>query len=254
MPTDYYSVRMRAATGGPHEQGGKHISGGETLSTYEKIDREISSLVKKALAHSRGTPDFMQIQLEKVEQTITTLSPLSIATNHVLTPQEGHLTARDLLQKSGVPLQAIEYAYQMIDEEPTVRGACLIDIYTGKRIDQRRDSGVRVSRMAWQENSYQKWITDLMIDNNIRLKEAISLATKVASHGGTIAELCWSDDPDYVTGYVASKMVGYQRITSLKEFGDESGCRVFFVDLEKEEDRKSYINYLEKEPVLLKWE
>ena len=27
----YYSVRMRASENGPHEEGGKHISGGERL-------------------------------------------------------------------------------------------------------------------------------------------------------------------------------------------------------------------------------
>ena len=29
---------------------------------------------------------------------------------------------------------------------------------------------------------------------------------------GVVAELCWSDDPDYTTGYVAGKNIGYVRI------------------------------------------
>lgn len=47
------------------------------------------------------------------------------------------------------------------------------------------------------------------------------LATKVSEHPATVAELCWSDDPKYITGYVASKELGYQCITKLKEYGDE---------------------------------
>ena len=34
---------------------------------------------------------------------------------------------------------------------------------------------------------------------------SIVLATKVSAHPATVAELCWSDDPEYITGYVASR-------------------------------------------------
>ena len=32
-----YSIRMRAAKGGPHEQGGSHISGAERLVSLESV-------------------------------------------------------------------------------------------------------------------------------------------------------------------------------------------------------------------------
>ena len=57
--------------------------------------------------------------------------------------------------------------------------------------------------------------------------EAIVLASKVQAAPGIVAELCVSDDPDYVTGYVASKSLGYRRITTIKERGDPAGGRVF---------------------------
>ena len=44
---------------------------------------------------------------------------------------------------------------------------------------------------------------------------------------GIVAEICVSDDPDYVTGYVASKSLGYRRIATIKERGDPSGGRIF---------------------------
>ena len=38
-----------------------------------------------------------------------------------------------------------------------------------------------------------------------RVIDAIAIASKVADKNETIAELCWSDDTEYTTGYVASK-------------------------------------------------
>jgi 6-carboxyhexanoate--CoA ligase len=91
-----------------------------------------------------------------------------------------------------------------------------------------------------------------MMPKNSRVKEALVLATKVIEHPATVAELCWSDDPEYITGYVASKKLGYQRITKLKEYGDERGCRIFFVN--GLTDLPAYIHYLEKQPVFVEWE
>ena len=54
------------------------------------------------------------------------------------------------------------------------------------------------------------------------------MASKVASAVGVVAELCWSDDPEYVSFYVASAKYGYKRIPVLKEYGNPIGGRVFF--------------------------
>lgn len=83
-------------------------------------------------------------------------------------------------------------------------------------------------------------------------KRALALASKVSWHPAAVAELCWSDDPDYITGYVAGKKMGYQRITAMKEYGTEEGCRVFFID--GSNDVNTYIHDLEKQPILIEWE
>lgn len=88
--------------------------------------------------------------------------------------------------------------------------------------------------------------------SNSRIKEALALASKVSEHPATVAELCWSDDPDYITGYVAGKKLGYQRITAMKEYGTEEGCRIFFAD--GSVNVNTYINDLEKQPILIEWE
>lgn len=248
----YYSVRMRAATNGPHECGGKHISGGELLSTYSNMKQAVNALLEKALTHSRGNPDFMQIQFEPINEPIQYISPLMIRTNKVESVDKGQELSRKLLEKVGIERKIIEKAYQYLAEYPDMRGAMLLDIRSGERVDNRGDKGVRVSRMDWLNANFVKWADYYQMPSRPRVKEALVLATKASAHPATVAELCWSDDPEYITGYVASKEIGYQRINKLKEYGDERGCRIFFVDVSKDWD--SYLHYLEKQPVFIHWE
>ena len=81
-------------------------------------------------------------------------------------------------------------------------------------------------------------------------REALILASKVAAAPGTVAELCWSDDPFYVTGYVGSPKFGYGRITVMKEKGDPIGGRVFFVKHGMDMDR--YVEYMQHQTVLVR--
>jgi 6-carboxyhexanoate--CoA ligase len=242
---------MRASKNGAHERGGKHISGGEQISTYGNLKNAVNDLLEKALTHSRGNPDFMQIQFELINEPITRLRPLHVGTNIVESVEEGQTLARNLLEKAGVPRESIEKAYKQITEYSELRGAILFDIRTGVRIDDRNDKGVRVSRMDWLTTNFEKWADHHKMPRSQRVKEALVLATKVSAHPATVAELCWSDDPEYITGYVSSKRLGYQRITNLKEYGDERGCRIFFVN--GISDLHSYIDYLEKQPIFVHW-
>lgn len=247
----YYSVRMRASKNGPHEYGGKHISGGELLSPYSHITHAVNTLLEKGLNHSRGNPDFMQIQFESIDEPIKSINPLQISTNEVKSVEMGQALSWDLLEKAGIQRGIIEKAYKHMAEYSDIGGAMLIDIHSGERIDDRKEKGIRVSRMDWPNSNFEKWADHYKIPKSSRVKEALVLATKVSAHPATVAELCWSDDPEYVTGYVASKRLGYQRITKLKEYEDERGCRIFFVDGLKE--REAYISYLEKQPIFVQW-
>lgn len=246
-----YSVRMRASQNGSHENGGKHISGGEQLTTYPNLEHVMHNLLEKALSHSRGNPDFIQIQCEVIEEPIKKIKPLRAETNDVKTIEEGHIVARNLLKKAGVPTESIEKAYNLIAECPQLRGAMLFDIRTNRRMDNRNERGVRVSRMDWVTANFEQWANHYNMSSSSRVREALVLASKVSNHPNTVAELCWSDDPEYITGYVASQELGYQRITKLKEQGDECGCRIFFVDGLC--DVSLYIDYLEKQPIMLQW-
>ncbi|MFP7225304.1 6-carboxyhexanoate--CoA ligase [Priestia filamentosa] len=250
----YYSVRMRASKSKPHEEGGKHISGGEQLVLFDEIRGAVDKLLHKSLTHSRGTPDFAQIQFEVVDEPVQVISPLQVTTHTTNSVDEGQLLAQNLLMKCGVPFPIIQKAYLLVEEYAELNGAILIDSKTGQRLDEsyHNGKGIRVSRMDWRDENFKKWNREIAANQNNRLKEALTLASKVSMHQATVAELCWSDDPDYTTGYVASKKFGYQRITTLKQYGNEQGCRIFFVD--SSEDVTKYIDYLKTNPVLIQWE
>lgn len=248
----YYSVRMRAALGGPHENGGKHISGGEKISTFANLQSSVNYLLEKGLHHSKGTPDFLQIQLEQITEPIQVLPPLHVQTLKANDVMHGQQIARELLQKIGIDKHVVEKAFSHLTHLQTIRGAILVDAKTGDRLDSQQDRGVRVSRFDWETSNFTKWASHFKENHSPRVKEAIELATKVCRHPATIAELCWSDDPEYVTGYVASQKYGYQRITKLKEVGDDFGIRIFFIDASQNLDE--YISYLEKQPIFIQWE
>ena len=81
------------------------------------------------------------------------------------------------------------------------------------------------------------------------MAEALVLAGKVLHAPGIVAELCWSDDPAYVVGYVAAPQFGYRRITRLKAPGDGRGGRALFVRT-TEWDQDDFVAYLEQQAVL----
>ena len=87
----------------------------------------------------------------------------------------------------------------------------------------------------------------------LHLEEALILASKIASCKGIVAELCWSDDPSYVIGYVGTKD-NYERIPILKDEGNPIGGRAFFVDTNQLNDDYTLddlIDYLENQIVLI---
>ena len=57
---------MRAAQGGPHEKGGHHISGAERIVKLEEVGTIAQSLADRALHHSKGTADFINITVDLI--------------------------------------------------------------------------------------------------------------------------------------------------------------------------------------------
>jgi len=245
-----YSVRMRSAEGGAHEAGGRHISGAERIVAHDKIGETSNAMLQRAFAHTRGRADFINIVVEKIDkhsmQEVPLLPIYTIAGRSVV---EGHQTAERALCEAGVTLMAAKKGMEALLSLPdSMRGAMLLCAVTGQRVDDTQTRGIRVSRMDIEdEQGFIAKLEQRGIHNN-HVREALVLASKVAAAPGMVAELCWSDDPEYTTGYVASR-VGYIRIPHCKPLGNAIGGRVFFV---KPDTKLSVISeYLEQQPVLV---
>ncbi len=239
--SELYSVRMRAAQGGSHEKGGHHISGAERIVKLEEVGAIAQSLADRALHHSKGTADFINITVDLISSNeITYIDCLEVEEYRAHTIAAAHQLAIELLQGSEIMEVAVQNAIALLKGlDSSMRGAMLADATTGKRIDEG-NRGVRVSHM-------DSFDSEALGDND-HMREALVLASKVQSGEGIVGELCWSDDPDYTVGYVACNGT-YHRIPNMKELGSAIGGRVFFV--RSDIDRDSVIEYLEKAPVLV---
>ena len=242
MKNELFSIRMRAAEGGAHEDGGKHISGAEALVEERRLEKSVLDFLSKARMHTRGNPDFLQISVEKVPaHGVKKIKSLPVRRYDGSSITEGRGRAVELLKGIGVSKIAIDNAFHHLLNGPTHRGAILVESHSGQRMDARGLKGIRVSRFGWD--------SDAGLTANERILDAMAIASKVASSPSTVAELCWSDDPDYTAGYVSSGTYGYTRVSPLKEMGCETGGRVFFILPNTDVDE--YIRYLEKCPVLI---
>ncbi len=252
-----WNIRMRASklANGHDEKTDRtkdiHISGAEGIFSENEIGRAINQYLKRAFAHSRGRPDKIFFTIEDVKQLPMKVPILTVTTIQCSTKQEAmELTTKRLLEL-GIEANAIKSAFKIINSDFAIRGAALIKMKSGIRSDHDIERGIRVSRLGIEGDAGRKLsrkLTKLNI-NTTRVKEALTLASKVAYHKDVIAEICISDDPDYTTGYIASKEFGYIRITNIKSHGDMRGGRVFFI--KEDTDVSGLINYLEKTPVII---
>ena len=267
---DYYSLKMRASqhVGEGENSHEQHISGAERIVGRDSVEAVCAAMVRRAMNHSKGDPDFINVKIEKVhESDIQILKALPVTRIDVETWQEGQEKAFGLVSKAvaecderllrddvarndkrGKSREELikDFAQRLPDllrETFPMRGAMLYDIATGERLEPNHERGVRATYMDALHSSE-------VDGGKNHFNEAIVLATKVANAPGMVAEFCVSDDPNYVTGYVASKELGYVRIMKMKEMGDENGGRIFLFDSRKA-SAEECIEYLQKKKVLV---
>ncbi len=246
------SLRMRA------ESAGRHISGAERLVSDSELESAAQEMLQRALKHSRGHAELISICVEGVAaESVKNGCLPDLHNNQVVNWQQGRDLAQQLLVSAGVATVAAESAIKMLQQGAapdggSMRGAMLVNADTGERLESDRTRGVRASRMDLTEDARDQLCSVLaryQLDNQ-HVVEAITLAAKVMTAPGIVAELCWSDDPDYIAGYVAADTLGYQRISQMKLSGDERGGRAFFVRCQSNELPKT-IDWLENVPLLI---
>jgi len=213
LAENLFSVKMRAS------QEGAHISGAERIVPASALPQLAAVMTTRALDHAKGQPDFINIKIEAASEPLH-LKALAVSTHPVKTPEEGWAIARALLVADG--FTRIDEILALFRETYGMRGAMLLDADTLERLEPDPARGVRATFMDDAASASRCFSA---VKNHYA--EAVVLATKVAHAPGIVGEICLSDDPDYVTGYVASKRIGYARITCLKEKGDPAGGRIF---------------------------
>lgn len=246
-----YSIRMRAS------KGERHISGAERLVVRDRIDATVGELIARALG--RGCdPESITVNIESLgTEKPVKIKALDLVTVNVPDWRTGRAAAQRVLVMTGVSEQAVESAMLDLDRGAApsggnMRGAMIMDARTGKRLEPDQWRGVRASRFDWSDESgvsIDKALKQAGL-THFRTREALALATKVAHGAGVVAELCWSDEPDYTAGYVASLRSGYVRFPFLKQEGKDRGGRAFFVQ-SGDFDKKRLIQYMQSEAVLI---
>ncbi len=215
-----FSLRMRSSL------KGKHISGAERIVKCEKVGYAVFELLKRPPEY-----DEIVLKVEKVNN-IVKVNSLKIKEYRFKSVEESRTFIIQLLEREGIKREMILKYMNEIDkganpEGGNMRGAMLVDIERGTRLEKDRSRGVRTVRVDWENREkvkrdfLRRGLTERTVD-------ALAIASKNV-YCGVIAEICWSDDPHYVTGYIATKNLGYVRITPLKREGSPFGGRIYFL-------------------------
>ncbi|MBI4689602.1 MAG: hypothetical protein HY754_04980 [Nitrospirae bacterium] len=215
-----WSIRMRASKTNAKckMQNAKfneeHISGAEGIYRESEITEKSREYINRALSHPRGMPDRVIITLDKVKEKPIKVPILPVNTLKCSSPDKAKEIIIQKLGSLGVSKKAIDNGLKILEAKKTMRGAALMLMESGRRKEPDRERGVRVSRLGIEKSVEKKLSRRLALKgiNTITVKEALILASKVASCPDIVAEVCISDDPDYTTGYIASKGLGYLRI------------------------------------------
>ena len=237
MEEKIYSIKMRASS------KERHISGAEKITDENHLQKYCTQLLERALKHAKGSPDTINIKIEEIHSSeIKYLDALPVTTCETATPEEGFRKIREFLQK--LKIKQKDSILEKLKETYNMRGAMLLDVNSLNRLEPNLERGIRATYMDMANETDDKSAKN-------HFKEALVLATKVCNHPNILGEICISDDPDYVTGYFASKECGYIRITKLKEYGDPNGGRIFLFQGSPAE-AKDCIQYIEKQKILVR--
>lgn len=246
-----FSIRMHAAS------KNEHISGAERIASAQELPAIATELIARALRHPRGNPESIRLAIDLLPAPSLAYAPLPDITTVVgANVEAGRSAARSELLRAGVSPLAADTAIKTLANGAApggrvMRGAMLVDAESGERLESDPARGIRVSRMDLSPAASAALTAALRGSgrDTTHLREALALAGKVLLSPGIVAELCWSDDPDYTAGYVSSPARGYVRFPHLKETRDHLGGRAFFYQ-RATFDLAALADFLEQVPIL----
>ncbi len=231
------SVRMRASL------KGEHISGAERIVDKKSLDKTVIELLNRPKDY-----DFININVEVLKDVFfidKALKIESLELNTVKETKEKLIRILESYVKKDILIKALSL---LENRTKNIRGAHLVDIELGELLEKDRDRGIRTVKVDWED---REGIKSILLNKGFteRTVDALAIATKNIECG-VLAEICWSDDPDYVSGYITiSNTKTYYRLTPLKEKGDPFGGRVYFVS---RENLDKVVNCLENKAFLIR--
>ncbi len=235
-----FSIRMRSSL------HGKHVSGAERICKGEDIGEMVRELLTRPKEYDHISLKIERVEVKEIEKA------LPIKTYTFERVEEAREFAIDMLEREGIKASILKKLFRELDtgaspEGGNMRGAMIVDMESGNRLEPDKRRGIRTVKVDWAS---RKFITDQLLEKGYtpRTVDALAIATKNI-HCGVVAEVCWSDDPDYTTGYIASESLGYIRISPFKRKGSPYGGRIYFV---KRGEKDRVITCLEKEAFLIK--
>ena len=246
-----YSIRMHAS------KALHHVSGAERIVPANRMEEVVHALIARA-NRKASNPEKIVITIECLQDLpVLSMTALDVLTVNSCNMISGRSAASALLQGLGISKMAIHTAMNCLAKGPAasggnMRGAMIIDAANGERLESDQERGVRATRFDWTDEAFGE-IDRILSEAGLthhRTREALALATKVAHAPGVLAELCWSDDPEYIAGYVASLRSGYVRFPVLKPEQDSHGGRAIFVN-SMSLDRDGLTEYLQQKTVLI---
>lgn len=239
-----FSVKMRASL------SGTHVSGAECIVPLSLVPQVSADFQARALSHPKAralgrTPDSITVTATAIDaaklQRIPALPANALSCTD---PTE----AREIFA-AHASWAAVEVLYSMRDE----RGALLVTESGQLLAPVVRCATVSADYQVPNNACTNTAMPQAGRDPKLPFHEALVLASKVLAHPLVIAELCISDDPDYTTGYVATKR-GYLRIPNVKPTGSDFGGRVYLVAdsvLDEGNPLAELIDYLRNTPVII---
>lgn len=242
-----YSLKMRASKHIGSIQ--EHVSGAEKILPQQELPQQMEALLSRALHHAKGKADFINLKIEAVApENLKYIEALPVSTHEAATPAEGRQFMCQIMAELGLTPDKCQKILELFQATYGMRGAMLLDVDTLERLEPDQQRGIRATYM---DSIAPKGEAKAICDGKNHFQEALVLASKVLSAPNIIGELCMSDDPDYITGYIATRDKGYIRITQLKEMGCPDGGRIFLYRGPKSQV-EDCIQYLQEQRVLVK--
>lgn len=213
-----------------------HISGAERICRLSEVSAASAELSTRALKHPKGQPECIHISVELLND-VQHIPALEVQEHAVSTSSEAQDLMTTFFDANGWNHQALTWLYMVSD----LRGAMIVDAFSGQRLEPDPRRGVRASHMDA--------VKPRSATTKQHATEALILASKVASAPGIVGEICISDDPEYTTGYLTTNGI-YHRIPHCKLAGSAIGTPVFLFD-SRQASLDTCIDFLEHTPVLV---